>query len=65
MNDRCGTGGRSSDLMPAYRKDGKPRKRNTYQTECVACGRTLLPNAGVIELKREGGWAAFCAEPLT
>lgn len=60
--DPCGSPD-GFDKMSAFRKDGKPRKRNTYATTCGVCGATLAPGEGVIERRKDGSWGAACAQP--
>lgn len=48
--------------MPAYRKDGNPRKRNRYPAPCHYCGTPLQPGEGVIFKQGENGWGTCCAD---
>jgi hypothetical protein len=58
---RCGTRD-GFDLMPSTRKDGKPRKVNSYPINCEVCNRLLQPGEAVIEWKpKRRKYIGFCS----
>jgi hypothetical protein len=62
--DECGTRN-GFDKMSAYRKDGKPRKRNRYPARCKWCGKPLGAEEGVISYSEKNDeWSVSCAEEL-
>lgn len=50
------------DYEMAYRKDGRPRRRNDHPAVCWACGHPVAPGDGCLE-KSQGEWAVCHVNP--
>jgi hypothetical protein len=62
----CSETGHGDGGLRSTRKDGKPKKRNTYAQACWFCGRLLQPGEGCVELsKKDSAWHVYCLAGLS